>query len=480
MAGIMTKLVAAPLRSVNSQPTLSRQELNHYFARIQTLCQQVNICATQKVETTTKGIWAEKGETLQKDHFAPETLDVLPADFDKSIYIEGQLTAETLLGHFKLMIEADEHLKAYAEKHHSMVTLTPLCSELNAYPSLLTKLTCLSYSFPHAFKNALFTAWLGLSTAKAQAELLPAHKTIFLSAILQGLGLLFLPSNIQLDSKALTAEQRLALQKYPVLGQKLLLNQEGLDPNIARTVFEHREHLDGSGYPQGKLGTNICPNAQLLNVLSSLYAAYTYRLKPAKRPLSCLIAIIKMNGHTRFGRTGLQLIQLLQDQQAEYEATLPTEVIPAFISLVKHTFNHLKECVTIAEAISIDIGFRHNQPKLHAIQNRIIHIDIAVTQSEVINEAYLRWLGHIEKNKITHAYGEVEDTFLRMHEVAFHIEKLKHALAVYMEDHQGQQDTTDALKRGLEKLNQVIPPAIPPVLLSTWVATIAQDRHESY
>lgn len=477
----MTKLVAAPLRSVKSQPPLSRDEQNQYISRLKTLCQQVNMCAIRDIDGNAKTQWAKKGDTLTKSHFESDTVQRLTVDFDRHIHIEGQITEESLIGHFKLMIEAEPHLKDFADKHHSEELLSQLCKALTPYPSLLTKLTCLSYTFPYAFKSALFTAWLGVSTAQIHTEVSTSYQSIFLSAILQGLGLLFLPATIQFNDKSLTTEQRLELQNYPKLGYTLLANCDGLEPEVAKTVLEHREHLDGSGYPSGKLGRNICPSAQLLNVLSSLYAAYNYRLKPAKRPLSCLISIIKMNGHTRFGRTGLQLIEVLKDENSEYQATLPLECMSSFIGLVKNTFTYLKECVSIAENTSIEIGFRHNNPQLYALQNRIIHVDISVTQSEVINEAYLRWLGHIEKNQIAHAYGEVEDTFLRMHEVAFHIEKLKHAMAIFLELKADDvtQEAKTAVREGLTKLEAVIEPAIPPVLLSTWVAVIAEKRHES-
>lgn len=474
----MTRLVAAPLRAVENRPTLSSSEHEHYLNRLTQLSLRVAIYTSSDILTNAHQVWLKKDEYLSSQAADTKPAPQLPFDFDKNLHIEGKITNDTLIGHFKLMIEADPALKHFGEDHDWLAIIQPFCAPLAAHPSLLTKLTCLSYCYPQAFKNALFTAWLGVISAELKNESKAQTSILFMSALFQSLGLLFLPESIALDAKSLSAEDRVALHTYPKLGYKLLCSYKNIKEDIARAVLEHREHLDGSGYPSAKLGNNISPTAQLLNVLSSLHAAYVYRLKPASRPLSALVSIIKMNGHTRFGRSGIKLIDTVNDNSAEYPSTLPIEAMPTFIGLVRSTFHYLKKCIDAAESLSISIGFRHNNSRLYALQNRIIHIDIAITQSEVINDAYLRLMEHIEKNKLTHAYGEVEDTFLRMHEVVFHIEKLNQSLAIFLEEPPVNQEHAIEVQEGLKVLNAIQPPEVPQELAATWVGTITNQRHD--
>lgn len=475
----MTKLVAAPLRAVNNRPALSLTEQQYYLKRLANLSQRVAIHSVSNINNTDNHPILPQGRQLQADELNNLPLASLEYDFDKNLHIEGQITADTITGHFKLMIEADSHIKSFSEAHYSLERIAPYCEILASHPSLLTKLTCLSYCYPHAFKNALFTAWLGVICAELKNDPVAQTQALFLSALLQGLGLLFLPSSISLEAKNLTAEERVTLHAYPTLGYKLLVGHKKISDDVARAILEHRENLDGSGYPTGKLGNNISPTAQLLNVLSSLHAAYTYRLKPASRPISALASIIKMNGHTRFGRSGIKLIEVLQDEKATYEATLPSEVMPEFIALVRETFGYLKQCIERAESLSVAIGFRHNNSQLYALQNRIIHIDIAITQSEVINDAYLRLMEHIEKNQLTHAYGEIEDTFLRMHEVVFHIEKLRQSLAVFAEENPAENEHVQTVREGLQELDRIAAPSISAALKATWIGPVTSQRHDN-
>ncbi|HEY7774163.1 MAG TPA: hypothetical protein VIC26_13345, partial [Marinagarivorans sp.] len=71
--------------------------------------------------------------------------------------------------------------------------------------------------------------------------------------------------------------------------------------------------------------------------------------------------------------------------------------------------------------------------KLVALQNTLIHISMALVQSGVIDEVSVKWLNHVKKEALVHAFSEIEQSFLMIREVSFHIERFKSHLQWYID-----------------------------------------------
>jgi HD-GYP domain-containing protein (c-di-GMP phosphodiesterase class II) len=58
---------------------------------------------------------------------------------------------------------------------------------------------------------------------------------------------------------------------------------------IAKTVYQHHERLDGSGYPNGLKGDQICKEARVLAVADTIEAMATHRpYRPARGLLAAM------------------------------------------------------------------------------------------------------------------------------------------------------------------------------------------------
>src|ERR1041385_8568599 len=76
------------------------------------------------------------------------------------------------------------------------------------------------------------------------------------SALIHDIGRLGVPDNILSKEGALTDDERDKIRAYPVLGSRLLATIPFPWP-IVPIVRHHREHFDGSGYPDGLAGDRI-------------------------------------------------------------------------------------------------------------------------------------------------------------------------------------------------------------------------------
>lgn len=66
--------------------------------------------------------------------------------------------------------------------------------------------------------------------------------------------------------RSLTEEERAELKNGPLYARETVTSISGIDPQVADIVYQHKERVDGEGYPEGLEGEEIHPHAQLISV----------------------------------------------------------------------------------------------------------------------------------------------------------------------------------------------------------------------
>jgi diguanylate cyclase (GGDEF)-like protein len=111
-------------------------------------------------------------------------------------------------------------------------------------------------------------------------------KSLGHAAFLHDVGIVGVPSNILSKKRTLNDREFDMVRKHPFMGAKLVEGVPGME-STKRTIMEHHEHFDGSGYPLGLRGTDICLTARILGVAEyydSIVSERPYRggLKPSE------------------------------------------------------------------------------------------------------------------------------------------------------------------------------------------------------
>ncbi len=123
-------------------------------------------------------------------------------------------------------------------------------------------------------------------------------RTAALAGLLCNIGMAYLPRELFLKPERMwTPKEKEAYMGYPAASVTLIKkNKVPLDPDIARIIEQHRERVDGSGFPMGHKGTQIHKLAKLLGIafrfqeLTSLHDDRT-----ALTPLLAIEQIMKEN-----------------------------------------------------------------------------------------------------------------------------------------------------------------------------------------
>jgi putative nucleotidyltransferase with HDIG domain len=134
---------------------------------------------------------------------------------------------------------------------------------------------------------AAFAGALGLNEADAQ--------NLVKGALLHDIGKAKIPLAILNKPAPLTPEERVEMDRHPVLGHAML-REENYDPLTLAVVRSHHEYLDGSGYPDGLQGHQIPDLVRLITICDIFAALIEHRPYKAAKPAQEAFAILQRMG----------------------------------------------------------------------------------------------------------------------------------------------------------------------------------------
>ena len=134
-----------------------------------------------------------------------------------------------------------------------------------------------------------------LATAIAQEMELPRDKIegTKIASLVHDIGKVNLPTEIISKPNKLIDVEFNLVKNYPKVGYDILKKVDFPWP-IAEIVLQHQEKIDGSGYPRGLKGDEICIEAKILGVANVVEAMSSYKsYRPALSIDEALVEISK-------------------------------------------------------------------------------------------------------------------------------------------------------------------------------------------
>lgn len=126
--------------------------------------------------------------------------------------------------------------------------------------------------YTHSINVAMISIMIAMEMGYSDKELYD----LGLAALLHDVGMLLVPKSIIEKKGKLTDDEFKTIQQHCDLGKSSLegfsLPQEYID-----IVMQHHEKLDGSGYPNGLKGDEICRNVRIVMVANSIDGITSYR-----------------------------------------------------------------------------------------------------------------------------------------------------------------------------------------------------------
>ena len=161
-----------------------------------------------------------------------------------------------------------------------------------------------------------------LATAIAREMKLPQDKTegIRIAALVHDIGKVNLPTEIVSKPGKLIDVEFNLIKNYPKVGFDILKEVDFPWP-IAEIVFQHQEKIDGSGYPRGLKGSEICIEAKILGVANVVEAMSSYKsYRPALNIDEALVEIAE-NKNILFDPEVVDIcLKLFKEKEFKFES----------------------------------------------------------------------------------------------------------------------------------------------------------------
>lgn len=162
-----------------------------------------------------------------------------------------------------------------------------------------------NYTYLHCLDTGIMSTFLGLSSNYSDGKL----KELGIAGILHDIGKIKVPKEIINKKGPLTSEEFEEIKKHPIYGMDILKENIFFTEHILKAVVQHHEKIDGSGYPYGLTGNEICDSGKIVcicDVYDAVSNDRSYRRK--FRPNDAYELILAGSG-TMFDKDNVELFK---------------------------------------------------------------------------------------------------------------------------------------------------------------------------
>jgi putative two-component system response regulator len=182
------------------------------------------------------------------------------------------------------------------------------------------------YAHSHLEKVASYAVMLGKAMGLDAAEL----KIIKYGAILHNVGKIAIPDAVLEKTGPLSPREMAMFQQHPRIGCDICAPLKPLKP-VLPIVRHHKEHFDGTGYPDGLRGDEIPLGAQIVGIVD-VYTALTSN-RPYRKAVPHAKAIASLRDQVRQGWLNADLVErfikCLEESDHSDDSTQPELPDPA-------------------------------------------------------------------------------------------------------------------------------------------------------
>jgi putative nucleotidyltransferase with HDIG domain/diguanylate cyclase (GGDEF)-like protein len=152
-----------------------------------------------------------------------------------------------------------------------------------------------TYTAGHSKRVAYYSEIIAREMGYSEEECLKLHQ----AGILHDLGKIETPDSVLLNPTRLNEIEYKLIQEHVTVGYKLLRSIPMFEP-LSSIVYQHHEHYDGSGYPNGLKGDEIEPLAHIMIVADAFDAMTTNRIYKGKKSIEEAISELKELSEKQF------------------------------------------------------------------------------------------------------------------------------------------------------------------------------------
>lgn len=348
-----------------------------------------------------------------------------------SVCVDSELSVDALCRDLEQLLIEDTFFTALYERHQLIVNFKALGEAYVKFPLVRQKITVMATMMPALYKRTLYAILFALLIA--QEMRLPQNQIndIFMATLCHDIGMLHVDQVVLHKADPLCMDDWVNIQAHVIHTQNTLL-MAGVAPEVVNAAFEHHERCDGTGYPLGKVESEISLNGQIVALVDSVVAIYFNYFKEHGRGWREVIAVIQMNAQAYVCRSVELLLAIVRRAELPMTQVIGDSCVPEFAEKMLAQNLHLQDWFERLREALISVGYTHGDRKLHALQNVVIHIATTFKGSELFQAEFRQILKELQKNPDKNLFKKIEEASIMQHEMMFHLQKLTRMLDEYL------------------------------------------------
>ncbi|QGQ96535.1 HD-GYP domain-containing protein [Paenibacillus psychroresistens] len=199
------------------------------------------------------------------------------------------------------------HLEHLIEKIHFRKQLL----KQTEYESLFNTLRIKDhFTMNHSYNVSFYASLLGMKLGLSAVDL----EKLKVASLLHDIGKLFTPKHILLKPGRLTDEEFEIIREHPALGYELLKDFANVE-SILPIVRWHHERIDGSGYPDRLIGTEIPYIVKIVSLVDAFDAMTSTRVYRSSLNIDEVKRQLLTNAGTQFDENMTkQFLEVINNQ----------------------------------------------------------------------------------------------------------------------------------------------------------------------
>lgn len=248
----------------------------HYKELIASVSEKESITTTDDIYTSTGQKLVSKDTQINASITANLAKHKLQLPIDDYVQIDNPVTTRTIISDTEKLIARSSTLQLFFNELSSAESIEKLLRPHQFPNSIAFKLSIAKSEREDIYFHSLLIMCLTYFIA-SKAKL--GKKTIrdtLLASLFHDLGLLHLAPEHFHPGRKLTGQERQYLTVHAIISHLIIEPYPEYQGNISTAVLDHHERMDGSGYPNGKNGDEICAAGQILAIAEVVASQFNH------------------------------------------------------------------------------------------------------------------------------------------------------------------------------------------------------------
>ncbi|MBI4698652.1 MAG: HD domain-containing protein [Nitrospirae bacterium] len=406
-------------------------EQNHYIYHLAEVNNKNGVITADDIRNENGFLLIPRGTHLSQ-HIAERILQhKLPSPLENHVYIEHPLTAHGIGKGIHAMLDKYPDMMQIHSASGSQSELDHLL-EKELHPVLAQKLTVMKEELPSEYEKALFCAWLSTLIAAELGFSSSSFRSVFLAGLAHDIGLLHISPEIIYKKGKLTANQWQVVQSHVIISHLLFKKIEGASSRSARSVLEHHERCDGSGYPAGKTGDQLDSMGQIIGLADSIQSIRFKQFERLGRNLGDTGPYIQLNASSYSENVTGAMLAILQKSGLRPSVINPLGDMNKMIYHLLDRGRKLQNAVALLDEAQRIVKIEQGDLNIKLI-NTINPISQMVTSSGLVENEFFNWLEELQKNMDESALENLVGRELMQNELYWQLKKACIIINEYMD-----------------------------------------------